>query len=481
MKALKCIRESLRHGEVLAVARGVSGETMAKSVELNGDSRVCEDNEDLDCKISEPWEGGPLLPFDGNMVGVNLFLTTSIAVFLPRGIILKHYLTSYSSPKRAYKILSVNICILQLDLVAPVHGDFLNQEQLDLDSMGYPKLPSTMFGSGMILVNSFEDTFGDIRGKGVWKKFSKRANINRNVVALASFNGEKVFFACTSFFIEWNGCTIILTSASLVRNSGDENKIDENLRIEVLLNNQCKEGKLRHCNLHYNVALVSVKDYCALRSSNTLLDWESSFEVAAVGRCFKSDALMATSGNLVSWTGTLDREFLSRSTCKITKAGIGGPLVNLDGDVIGMNLYDTRIGRTPFLLWEDICKILASFETTSEPGDVGNASGARFWKMPMDDKNKFNRFPVPMPRWCHPEEVESDDDDELSFDPESGQLKYGYTRGRKVKLMQTHSCPRLVSQSPYHCWFEMAEVICGLPKSCDMCSILILELFGVFS
>lgn len=42
----QCAPESLPHGEVLAVARGVSGETMAKSVELNGDSRVSEDNED---------------------------------------------------------------------------------------------------------------------------------------------------------------------------------------------------------------------------------------------------------------------------------------------------------------------------------------------------------------------------------------------------------------------------------------------------
>ena len=33
------------------------------------------------------------------------------------------------------------------------------------------------------------------------------------------------------FFIGWNGSTIILTSASLIRNSGDENKIVENLRV----------------------------------------------------------------------------------------------------------------------------------------------------------------------------------------------------------------------------------------------------------
>lgn len=43
----------------------------------------------------------------------------------------------------------------------------------------------------MILVNSFEKRFGNLYGKGVWSKLGKRAaTIDRNVVALASFNGE---------------------------------------------------------------------------------------------------------------------------------------------------------------------------------------------------------------------------------------------------------------------------------------------------
>nr|CAB3484964.1 unnamed protein product [Digitaria exilis] len=158
-----------------------------------------------------------------------------------------------------------------------VHRD-LNQEQLDLDSMGYPKLPSTMS------------------------------------------DGEKRFFACTGFFIEWNGSMVILTSASLVRNSVDENKIVENLRIEVLLpHNQCRKGKLQDYCLHYNIALVSVIDYHARRPANGLLRWKSTGEVAAVGRCFKSGALMATTGNLVPWSGTLDCKDLIHSSCKITK------------------------------------------------------------------------------------------------------------------------------------------------------------------
>ncbi|CAN6237981.1 unnamed protein product [Urochloa humidicola] len=439
--------DALPHGETLvAVGRGVSGEIVAKSVELDDDSRLSEDDGDLDCNISKAWEGGHVLSVDGKVGGMYLFLTRRRAIFLPWGTILKHLELYWTSQQKKTglaqsRTLKVWTIVEKPNSHPEEDGDFLNQEQLDLDSMGYPKLPPSMLGAGMILVNTFEDTFGDIHGEGVWRKFSTRAsNINSNVVALASFNGEKKrFFACTGFIIEWNGSKIILISASLVRNSGDENKIVENLRIDVLLNNQCIQGTLQHYNLHYNVALVSVKvpDLCP---SNTLLHWSRPFKVAAVGRCFKSGALMATSGDLVPWTGTLDCDFLARSTCKISKAGIGGPLVTLDGDVIGMNFYDKRI-RTPFLFWADICKILALFETKSKSGEVGNGNdpcGASFWKLNKDRNTKLNSWPVPMPRWCHlgtADEDKSDDDDELGFEPKSGrQRRYSYFKGKKIEL-----------------------------------------------
>lgn len=95
---------------------------------------------------------------------------------------------------------------------------------------------------------------------------------------------------------------------------------------------------------------------------------------------------------------------------------------------------------TPFLYLEEIYKILASFETKSKPGEVGNdsdPSGAPFWKMDEDDKTKLNRWPVPMPRWCDPDYADEDksDDDELVFDPNSGRtLRYGYFKGKKGML-----------------------------------------------
>ncbi|CAN6167565.1 unnamed protein product [Urochloa humidicola] len=410
--------ESLPHGEVLAVGRDTSGTIKVKVLELNADSRVCDD-EDLCYKISEPWEGGPLISIDGNMVGMNLFLTNKRIIFLPWGTTLSTFVK-----KNADLVQSSKMKVYRPE-AGPI-GENSNQEQLDSD--GYPVLPSSMSGAGMTLVNSFEERFGDEYCEGVWKKFRKRAAfiIDCNVVALASFSGGQRFFACTGFLIEWNGSPMILTSASLVRDSGDDNKIAANLRIEVLHRNGCEEGKLQRCNLHYNIALISVKKYRTCHPLNMSFDSQSIDKVVAVGRRFKPGTLMAASGCLVPWSGTLDCQFLTRSTCKITKAGIGGPLVNLDGDVIGMNFYDTKIG-IPFLLWGVICKILTSFETKS-------FSDAIFWKMPRDVREEVNRWPVPKPRLCHREEVEPDYDDE-AFD-HFGRLRYNYFMGRKAKFLR---------------------------------------------
>ncbi|CAO2172263.1 unnamed protein product [Urochloa humidicola] len=226
-----------------------------------------------------------------------------------------------------------------------------------------------------------DEPFGDVYGEGVWRGLSKTAssNVHRIVVALASFNGETKMFACTGFFIEWNQSTVILTSASLVRSSGHKNKIVENLRIEVLLPNKQRElGTLQHYSLHYNVALVTVKDHRAPHPASIQLQYFKCSKVAAVGRCFESGTLMAANGQLVDWTSTHDCKFLVHSSCRITKAGIGGPLVDFaDGKVLGMNFYDKKIG-TPFLLWKQISNILSYF-LEKEKSRVSQTDGTGKW------------------------------------------------------------------------------------------------------
>ncbi|KAL6616756.1 hypothetical protein ACP70R_039026 [Stipagrostis hirtigluma subsp. patula] len=278
----------------------------------------------------------------------------------------------------------------------------------DLESLGYPERPK--FVPNMILCNTFEETFGDTYDEGVWSELSETisSKISRNVVSLASFHGETRKFVCTGFFIEWNGCTTILTSASLVSDFIGDNDIAENLRIEVLLpNKQHRKGTLQHYNLHYNVALVSVKDLhynVPLVSVKDLPIFHPSDSqhqrhnqsrgLVAVGRCFKSGILMAAKGQHTKWSCYLDCKLLQYSTCKIAKAGIGGPLVDFDGNFIGMNFFEYNGNGTPFLPWSVILDALAYFEikrTVAEVGDDAYPSDVLDWTIFGDGSVRPNR------------------------------------------------------------------------------------------
>ncbi|KAF8753052.1 hypothetical protein HU200_011702 [Digitaria exilis] len=69
---------------------------------------------------------------------------------------------------------------------------------------------------------------------------------------------------------------------------------------------------------------------------------------------------MATKGVLVDKPSKLDCKELGTSTCKITKPGIGGPLINTRGNFVGMNFIDDN--ETPYLPREKIQELLRNFD-----------------------------------------------------------------------------------------------------------------------
>ncbi|CAL4945485.1 unnamed protein product [Urochloa decumbens] len=295
------------------------------------------------------------------------------------------------------------------------HRDVLSDGRFeDLTLLGYPKKPIDMPNDDMILVNTFEDTFGDTYGGGVWSELSETvsSNISRNVVALASYYGKTRIFACTGFFIEWNGCLSILTSASLISDFVDDSKIFENLRIEVFLpTKRYKPGTLQHYNMHYNVALVSVKDFCVSHPIDIEHERRNrSRQLVSVGCCFKSCTLMAARGIHMNRLGKLDCKLLQYSTCKITKAGIGGPLVDFDGKFVGMSFYDKERTRPPFLSWDVILDVLAYFKTKRAVPEVGHdsyhISGVLDWTIIGDKSVCQNSWPVPKAFWCPVDSIE---------------------------------------------------------------------------
>uniref|UniRef100_A0A0A9CVD2 Uncharacterized protein n=1 Tax=Arundo donax TaxID=35708 RepID=A0A0A9CVD2_ARUDO len=225
--------------------------------------------------------------------------------------------------------------------------EFTELVRNDLRSHGYP-MP-IKFEGGMRLINTFEEEFAE----DTWSKLSKKvaSNISRSVVSLASFKGEERFFACTGIFIDFDESTSrVLTSASLVRTSDDENKTADSLKIQVYLpNKQLAVGTLLHCNFSYNIAVVSIANFRCLRAAefHNAVQIKPQMEVVAIGRGFESGKLMATSGIVVDKESKLDCGELMITTCKITKAAIGGPLVDFDGNFVGMNFYGRE--ETPYL------------------------------------------------------------------------------------------------------------------------------------
>lgn len=97
---------------------------------------------------------------------------------------------------------------------------------------------------------------------------------------------------------------------------------------------------------------------------------------------------MATSGELVEKRNNVSCTDLKDSTCVISKAGIGGPLMDFDGNFIGMNFYD--MGQTPYLPGDKILEVLRQFDGKRALSD--EAIGCPRW-------------PIPEPRWHYPSNV----------------------------------------------------------------------------
>ncbi|CAO2169740.1 unnamed protein product, partial [Urochloa humidicola] len=212
----------------------------------------------------------------------------------------------------------------------------------------------------MHLRNGFEEEFpGD-----TWNELTEKvaSSLSLSVVSLASFlAGEKTrFFACTGVIIgHIKSMTKILTSASLVT---VDKKIDENLKIQVLLpTNKHAEGKLQHYDLRYNVAVVTITGFHCRRIAKLHSKGNgSSTKVVGIGRIFETGELMATSGVLTDNSSKLVSKDNGASTCKITVAGIGGPLISHNGNFIGMNFYGAK--ETPYVPRYIIQKLLNDFD-----------------------------------------------------------------------------------------------------------------------
>ncbi|XP_058216101.1 putative protease Do-like 14 isoform X2 [Rhododendron vialii] len=206
------------------------------------------------------------------------------------------------------------------------------------------------------------------------------------VVSLVSLSGGKPLFMGSGTIVdceEANGAQLststILTSASLFRTSAESDALPNDIKVDVYLSDgTLLDGQVYACDFHYNLALVKIESGALLQPANLRnLDDSISIhpceiqsgtssesfqlhpnsdlfhlcpgdKVVALGRYFEEPhEIMVAPGKFSLDLCEFDCKELFRANCKISKCGIGGPLINMYGDVIGVNFYDRLC--TPFL------------------------------------------------------------------------------------------------------------------------------------
>ncbi|CAD6252220.1 unnamed protein product [Miscanthus lutarioriparius] len=302
--------------------------------------------------ISKAVLGGPLLGCDNKIVGINL------DIYDPGDAILR------------YTFLPMDLLCKRLK-----HFQILNPKKLDF--RGY-KLPKDVLS---VVPSGFMQTICRLKSHGY------------PIPSPLVLEWYVRSFACTGLLIKHGSKakhTVILTSASL---------------IEVFLPpNQRAGGTLEFYNLDYNIAIVSLKkNFSAICPDDIFIKsaQNTSKKVVAIGRDAKFGILMAASGEVKRGNKSckLDCKDVQLSTCKIKKAGIGGPLINLDGSFVGMNFWDGS-GVTPFLPRHKIVEVLSG--VNSLPSECGYNH-----PMPVSVGGGIkkgiqkNRWPVPEPYWYH--------------------------------------------------------------------------------
>lgn len=199
-----------------------------------------------------------------------------------------------------------------------------------------------------------------------------------SVVGILSHLGETKIFRGSGFVIESIAIddifvSTILTSASILRPEAHVDAVVDGIKISVILSNEiaCK-GDVLGYDFHYNIAAIKIKTDVSITTArlrhvndsisidpNLLFKKPSEFQsdkfnlvpgdtVVALGRYHvKRNGLMVVAGEFsVNETG-LDCQELLRAEFEISRHGIGGPLINCYGEVIGINFCCASF--TPFL------------------------------------------------------------------------------------------------------------------------------------
>ncbi|KAF8662141.1 hypothetical protein HU200_056334 [Digitaria exilis] len=177
------------------------------------------------------------------------------------------------------------------------------------------------------------------------KFFESVFRVRRSIVSLACTAGG-MRMVCSGIVVDHvDQKTCILTSASLVRKPDTLFEAYEpcDAKIQVALHNELVEGSLEMCNLHYNIAIVTI-EFRGPRinlPSVELSDLPECYSlqprpVIALGRDMHSKKFQMRCGELVRMNSELDCTELLTCTCDVSENFIGGPVMDSERRFLGI-------------------------------------------------------------------------------------------------------------------------------------------------
>uniref|UniRef100_A0ACD5UFF5 Uncharacterized protein n=1 Tax=Avena sativa TaxID=4498 RepID=A0ACD5UFF5_AVESA len=222
--------------------------------------------------------------------------------------------------------------------------------------------------------HSVENTFGDSDDGSLESLQARKVAllVSKSITSLSSYAGGKRIRVCSGFVMcqtDNTDTSMILTSATLVRSLNGDNNVIPNVKVKVLLSDgHITDGHIFLVDFHYNVAVVKVAADLPLLEVIHLKGTTHNGAVLALGRAYEGGNLMCSRGQVVNQTSTFGCSELLVSSCKISMAGSGGPLVNYNGQVLGINFYENnQTSHLPMLVVSSVMEQHKSFGKTIIP------------------------------------------------------------------------------------------------------------------
>ncbi|XP_020153588.3 putative protease Do-like 14 [Aegilops tauschii subsp. strangulata] len=217
---------------------------------------------------------------------------------------------------------------------------------------------------------SVEDTFGNCNDGSLESLQARKVAllVSKSIVSLSSFAGGKRIRVCSGFVMRRKDDTdvnMVLTSATLVRSLNGDNNVISDVTVKVLLpDGHIIDGHIFLVDFHYNVAVVKVAAYLALLEESTT----NNGAVLALGRAYEGGYIMCSRGQVLNKKSNFGCAELLVSSCEVSMAGSGGPLVNYNGQVLGINFYeDDQTSCLPVLIVSRILEQHHSFGKLISP------------------------------------------------------------------------------------------------------------------